>query len=81
MPASRKVKPIGKDPATRRLARYVNEKYEGNISTAAMAIGCSYDQLYTAVKGIRTRGPSLALLQQVAKHTGLPIEHWLAGDT
>jgi hypothetical protein len=80
MPAKSKIKPIGKDPVTRRLARYVNEKYEGNISNAAKAIGCTYDQLYTAVKGIRTRGPSLALLQQVANHTGLPIEHWLTGE-
>lgn len=79
MPAKTKITPIGKDPATKRLAKYVNDRYEGNISVAAKAIGCSYDQLYTAVKGIRTRGPSLALLQQVARHTGLPIEHWLTG--
>lgn len=79
--AKKKVRPIGKDVAAARLAKWINYAHDGNIAAAATAIGCDYDQLYTAVKGIRARGPSLALLLQVAKHTRTTIEHWIKEDS
>jgi hypothetical protein len=81
MPRARKVKPLGRDAAAKKLARWVNENHDGNITAAATAIGCDYDQLYSTVKGMRSRGPSLALLLLLAKHTGTTIESWISEDS
>lgn len=80
MPPHNHIRPLGKHPATKRLARLINERYDGNISEAARALGCSYDQLYTAAKGIRSRGPSIELLAALARATGIPIETWIKED-
>lgn len=79
MPASQHIVPIGRDPRAKRIAEYVNDHFDGNVSQAADAIGCSYDQLHRAANGTLRRGPSLALLTALVAHSGKPLDFWING--
>lgn len=78
MPASRKVKPLTRDPFAARVAAYVNQQFGGNVSSAAAAIGCTYDALYHAARG--SRRPSADFLVKLYRQSGKSIDWWLTGE-
>ncbi|HTJ62132.1 MAG TPA: hypothetical protein VL333_13155 [Candidatus Saccharimonadales bacterium] len=80
MPASQHIKPISRDPRAKRVADYVNTKFDGNLSRAADEIGCNYDHLSKAANGQLKKGPSVVLLNQLAQHSGLTLDWWINGD-
>lgn len=79
MPASNPIVPVGKDPRTKRIADYVNDHFDGNCTQAADAIGCNYDQLLSAARGVRARGPSIELLVKLSQHSGRSVDWWATG--
>ncbi|MGH3426856.1 MAG: hypothetical protein ACRDQZ_04710 [Mycobacteriales bacterium] len=79
MPAPSKIRASGGNEFQRRVAQYVNERFGGNLTTAAQAIGCSYDQLRNFATG-RTLRPSLDLIQLLLAHSGRSAEWWLWGE-
>ncbi len=79
MPASTPIVPVSKDPRAKRIAGYINQHFDGNCSQAAEAIGCSYDQLLNAARGVQARGPSIDLIVKLSKHSGQSIDWWATG--
>lgn len=79
MPASRKIT-LKKAPEQTnfRVVRYVNDRFKGNLSAAARAIGCSYASLYMVTRGVYR--PNVALLQLLAAHSGKTIDWWITGE-
>ena len=69
MPASRELGDTD-NAIVNRVILYVNVQFKGNLSEAARAVGCSYEQLY--------RQPGLELLRTFARHSRLPLEWWTA---
>lgn len=76
MPASRELGDTD-NAIVNRVILYVNVQFKGNLSEAARAVGCSYEQLYRLVTGA-TRQPGLELLRTFARHSRLPLEWWTA---
>lgn len=77
MPSAKKVRPMVKTALSRRIADYVNLHYDGNLSRAAMALGCNYDGLRNAALGTAKR-VNLPVIQALAMRSGHSIEWWLA---
>lgn len=61
----------------KRIARYINTVFEGNISAAARAIVVDYNVLWRAVQPEAKEPPSTALLMKLAAHSQRTIDHWL----
>jgi len=66
------------DPIARRIAAFINERFDGNILAASRAIGCTHNRLWLPATG-RAK-PSIALLQQLAKFSGRSVDWWVNGD-
>jgi hypothetical protein len=64
----------------RRLDRYVETEFEGNLTRASRSIGCTYDQLWNLLNG-RTAAPSMRFLHTLVYHSGRSAEWWLNGET
>lgn len=74
MPAPSKIDIAGRSQPIRRLARIVNS-FDGNISEAARAMGCSHWRLYWPLR--RGGKISYALACRLSWYTGTPLEHWI----
>lgn len=78
MPAPTKVTPLRRgDEIAHRVAAYVNEQFDGNITAASKAIGCESARLWYVATG--RRKISIHLLQLLARQSGRSVDWWLTG--
>ncbi len=78
MPAPTKIAPLSRDPIARRVAEYVNAHFDGNLSAACAAIGCTHEQLRRVAMGISKI--NVHLIRLLAEHSGKSVDWWLTGE-
>jgi hypothetical protein len=63
-----------------RIAALIDEHFDGNVTKAAEAIGCSYDPLWRAYRNHLERGPNADLIVAVARHFNVTTDWLLTGQ-
>lgn len=66
----------GNHPATRRIAAFIDDRFDGNIRFASHRLGVSYNVLRAAYLG-HTRRPSIELALALSHHSDKPLQYWL----
>ncbi len=77
MPPAERLRPRRGFVVSERLCALINEHHDGNVTAAALAIGCDYDALWRAATG-RSRGANLDMLKAVAARYGKSVEELIS---
>lgn len=76
-----KIKPkVPRNALARRVCEWINVIHDGNVSKAALDLGCSYDALLRQAYGTSTK-PILAVVQALSTKTGQSVDWWLTGKS
>lgn len=79
MPAASKLPVRDTDnPVVRRIQRYINLRWKGNLTHAAAALQVNYDQLWRSTRPTCGR-PSLHVIIALANFTNIPAHEWVMG--